>query len=356
MKPFLLMLGAVLLALSVALATTYVVKQGDTLSSIARQFNVSVSDLRRANNLTSDALRAGQTLQIPAPSSSTPPNTPPASTETSSSGAQALLTVKGETPGVSVTHRVSCIPGDPVLVRVKGVLAGAPIVTWGTESLVMTQDRDDWVGVGRELLGTKPKIIALNVNLGAEVIPSTIKLLPDPKLVQNVFMSGSVLSTLTDANRKREYAVLNAAYAKSLTTPKAWTKAFSYPAPPRTISPFGQARLYQKGGDLNFHYGEDMAGKVGDPVRATNDGTVEIAAQYAIRGGLIGINHGAGLVSLYFHQSAILVKVGQRVTRGQIIGRIGATGFVTGPHLHWEMRVRGEATDPKQWANRIFPL
>jgi murein DD-endopeptidase MepM/ murein hydrolase activator NlpD len=355
MKPFLLMIGAMLLALSVALATTYVVKQGDTLSSIARQFNISVSDLRRANNLSSDALRAGQTLQIPTPSAATPPSAPPPKNE-GSRGTQGFVTVKGETPGVSVTHRADCIPGDPVLVRVSGVLAGAPIVTWDTETLVMTQDGDDWAGVGRELLGTKPKIIALKVNLGAEVVTSSIKLLPDPKPVQNVFMSQSVLSTLTDANRKREYAVLNAAYAKSLTTPRAWTKAFLYPAPPRSISPFGQARRYQKGGDLNFHYGEDMAGTVGDPVKATNDGTVEIASQYAIRGGLIGINHGAGVVSLYFHQSAILVKVGQKVTRGQIIGRIGATGFVTGPHLHWEMRVRGEATDPKQWANRIFPL
>jgi murein DD-endopeptidase MepM/ murein hydrolase activator NlpD len=356
MKPFHLMVCAALLALSVALATTYVVKQGDTLSSIARQFNVSLDDLRRANNLISDALRAGQTLQIPAPQSSTPPSALPSNPEASSSGAIKFVTVKGETPGVSVTHRASCIPGDPVLVRVKGVLAGAPLVTWGTENLVMTQDGDDWVGVGRELLGTKPKTIPLKINLGAEVVTSSVKLLPDPKPVQNVFMSQSVLSTLTDANRKREYAVLNAAYAKSLTTPKAWTKAFLYPAPPRSISPFGQARLYQKGGDLNFHYGEDMAGKVGDSVKATNDGTVEIAGQYAIRGGLIGINHGAGLVSLYFHQSAILVKVGQKVTRGQLIGRIGATGFVTGPHLHWEMRVRGEATDPKQWANQIFPL
>ena len=50
-----------------------------------------------------------------------------------------------------------------------------------------------------------------------------------------------------------------------------------------------------------------------------------------------------------------MVAVGQKVTRGEVIGAVGATGFVTGPHLHWEMRVRGEATDPKQWLNKIFP-
>jgi murein DD-endopeptidase MepM/ murein hydrolase activator NlpD len=334
-------------ALGIAIAATYIVKPGDTLSSIARQFNVTIADLKRVNNLTSDELRAGQTLTIPSGSGTTTTNV--------SSGRFKFVTVNGVTPGVSVKHRDSLIPGDPVLIRVSGVIAGEPIVSWGAETLVMTRDGEDWVGVGRELLGTKPKLIPLRVNTGAEIIASSLRLLPDPKAVQNVFMSSQVLSTLTNANREREYAVLNAAHAKSAKTPRVWTKPFAYPAAPRFTSPFGQARLYQRGGELNFHYGEDIAGRTGDPIKAVNDGTVEIAGQYAIRGGLTGINHGAGIVSLYFHQSQILVKVGQKVSRGQVIGRIGATGFVTGPHLHWEMRVRGEATDPRQWVDRLFP-
>ena len=266
------------------------------------------------------------------------------------------VTVRGAVSGAIVSHRARAIPGDPVLVRISDVPAVAPLVTWGSEALVMTRDGEDWVGIGRELLGAKPKVIALRVNLGSEIISSSLKLMPDPQAIQNVFMSKQVLSTLTDKNRNLESSVLNAAHAKSVVTPRVWTKSFIWPVqPPRSVSPFAQARLYERGGQLNFHYGEDMAGKIGAPIRATNDGTVEVAGQYAIRGGLTGINHGAGVVSLYFHQSQILVKVGQKVTRGQVIGRIGATGFVTGPHLHWEMRVRAEATDPRQWADRIFP-
>ena len=333
------------LIVSIALAMSYIVKPGDTLSSIARQFNVSVADLRRVNALTSDALRVGQSLQIP----SSVPNTP-------SSSQGDLVTVRGAVSGAIVSHRARAIPGDPVLVRISDVPAVAPLVTWGSEALVMTRDGEDWVGIGRELLGAKPKVITLRVNLGSEIITSSLKLMPDPQAIQNVFMSKQVLSTLTDKNRNLESSVLNAAHAKSVVTPRVWTKAFIWPVqPPRSVSPFAQARLYERGGQLNFHYGEDMAGKIGAPIRATNDGTVEVAGQYAIRGGLTGINHGAGVVSLYFHQSQILVKVGQKVTRGQVIGRIGATGFVTGPHLHWEMRVRAEATDPRQWADRIFP-
>ena len=347
MKSFVGLLCAAVVIASIALAMSYLVKPGDTLSSIARQFNVSVAELRRVNALTSDALRVGQSLQIP--SSGTALNTP-------SSSQGNLVTVRGAVSGAIVSHRASAIPGDPVLVRVSDIPAVTPLVTWGSEALVMTRDGEDWVGIGRELLGVKPKIIALRVNLGSEIISSSLKLMPDPQAIQNVFMSKQVLSTLTDKNRNLEYSVLNAAHAKSVITQRAWTRAFIWPVlPHRSVSPFAQARLYERGGQLNFHYGEDMAGKSSDPIRATNDGTVEIAGQYAIRGGLTGINHGAGVVSLYFHQSQILVKVGQRVARGQIIGRIGATGFVTGPHLHWEMRVRAEATDPRQWADRIFP-
>ena len=348
MKLLLALVCAALLIVSLAIAANYLVQSGDTLSSIARQFSVSVAELRRVNNLTSDALRVGQSLQIPTRSGST-------SSSTTTSSQPALVTVRGQISNATVSHRATCIPGDPVLVRVSGVPSVTPLVAWGSEELVMTRDGEDWVGVGRELLGVKPKVVALRVNLGSEVIASSIKLMPDPQAIQNVFMSKQVLSTLTDKNRNVEYAVLNAAHAKAIVTPRAWTKAFIWPSPPRSVSPFAQARLYERGGQLNFHYGEDMAGKIGDPIRATNDGIVEIAGQYAIRGGLTGINHGAGVVSLYFHQSQILVKVGQRVVRGQLIGRIGATGFVTGPHLHWEMRVRAEATDPRQWADRIFP-
>lgn len=345
MKALFTLVCAAALIVSIALAMSYLVKPGDTLSSIARQFNVSIAELRRVNALTTDALRVGQSLQIP----SSVPNTP-------SSSQVNLVTVRGAVSGAIVSHRASAIPGDPVLVRVSDIPTVTPLVTWGSESLVMTRDGEDWVGIGRELLGVKPKQVALHINLGSEIISSSLKLMPDPQAIQNVFMSKQVLSTLTDANRNVEYTVLNATYAKSILTPRAWTKTFIWPVlPHRSISPFAQARLYERGGRLNFHYGEDMAGKIGDPIRASNNGTVEIAGQYAIRGGLTGINHGAGVVSLYFHQSQILVKVGQRVLRGQIIGRIGATGFVTGPHLHWEMRVRAEATDPRQWADRIFP-
>ncbi len=339
-KPWLIVF--LLVSSLLALAGSYTVQSGDTLFSIAKQYGISADELKRLNNLTTNEIRVGQVLDVP--------ENPP------SSSRFTLTTVKGIGAGSSLTHRESAIPGDPVLIRLRGVVAGRPVVFWGKEELVMTQDSNDWVGIGRELLGTKPKIVAIQANLGGEVINSSLKLLPDPQAVQNVFMSQAVLSTLTDANRTRERTILDAAHRKSISTPRLWNKTFAYPRPMVFTSPFAQARLYKKDDVVNYHYGLDLAGKMGDPIYATNDGVVEVAGFYPIRGGLSGINHGAGVVSLYFHQSQILVKVGQVVKKGQLIGKVGNTGFSTAPHLHWEMRVRAEATDPKQWANRIFPL
>ncbi len=350
-KPWL----AVLLVVSgvIALASTYTVQSGDTLFSIARTYGISVDELKRLNNLSSNEIRLGQQLEVPDQAVSSQAPVIPAAP---SSSRWKLVTINGIGVGSSLTHREAAIPGDPVLIRLKGVIAGRPIVYWGKEELVMTPDGKDWVGIGRELLGEKTKIIPIQANLGGEVINSSIKLLPDPQAVQNVFMSQSVLSTLTEENRARERSILNAAHKKSESTARLWSTAFVYPRPQVFTSPFAQARFYKKDDLVNYHYGLDLAGKMNDPIYASNDGIVEVAGFYPIRGGLSGINHGAGVVSLYFHQSQILVKVGQRIKKGQLIGKVGNSGFSTGPHLHWEMRVRAEATDPKQWANRIFPL
>jgi murein DD-endopeptidase MepM/ murein hydrolase activator NlpD len=357
-KPILMTWALSLLASSaLVFAAAYTVKAGDTLFSIAKANGVSVEAIKKLNKLSNTELRVGQVLQLPNPVRVGSPSGRSATftTRGASNKTVQMLTVKSVDGRVTISHRATCIPGDPVLIRVRGA-ADMPVVRWGAEKLVMTRDDRDWVGVGRELLGEKPKIVSIRTVVGDETISSSVKLLPDPQRVQNVFMSQEVLSTLTDENRKRELSVLNAAHKKSEITPRQWSKPFLYPRAPTFVSPFAQARYYKKNDQVNYHYGQDMAGRMGDPVYATNDGIVEIVGLYPIRGGLIGINHGAGVVSLYFHLSKFNVKTGQRVARGALIGKVGNTGFSTGPHLHWEMRVRAEATDPKQWANRLFPL
>ncbi len=98
-----------------------------------------------------------------------------------------------------------------------------------------------------------------------------------------------------------------------------------------------------------MHTGMDFRGDTGDPARATADGTVTIAAWQGGYGKMVEIDHGNGLATRYAHLSDIIVKVGQRVRAGHIVGKIGSTGRSTGPHLHYETRVNGEAVDPRKF-------
>ena len=98
-----------------------------------------------------------------------------------------------------------------------------------------------------------------------------------------------------------------------------------------------------------MHTGLDLHGETGDPVRATADGKVTAAGWSGGYGRVVDIDHGNGLSTRYGHLSSIDVRVGQSIRTGQIIGKIGSTGRSTGPHLHYETRVRGEAVDPNKF-------
>lgn len=99
-------------------------------------------------------------------------------------------------------------------------------------------------------------------------------------------------------------------------------------------------------GTAAFHAGVDMPGPLGTPIYATADGIVGRAAWASGYGNLVELQHGQGISTRYGHLSSILVQPGQRVTRGQIIARMGSTGRSTGSHLHYEVRLEGRAVNP----------
>ncbi|MEJ7813444.1 MAG: M23 family metallopeptidase [Gemmatimonadaceae bacterium] len=120
-------------------------------------------------------------------------------------------------------------------------------------------------------------------------------------------------------------------------TPKLWRGSFLRPRASRITSRFGTGREFN-GAVRSSHQGIDFAGKLGEPVRATNRGVVALVGDFHLAGRVVYVDHGAGLVTAYFHLSATEVAVGDTVTRGQVIGRVGQSGRVTGPHLHWAAR------------------
>jgi murein DD-endopeptidase MepM/ murein hydrolase activator NlpD len=127
-------------------------------------------------------------------------------------------------------------------------------------------------------------------------------------------------------------------------TPRLWFRPFRVPRPGRVTSPFGSAREFN-GEVESRHLGTDFAGAVGAPVRAANDGVVALVAEFYLAGNVVYLDHGAGLVTGYFHLSRTAVAVGDTVRQGQLIGRVGRSGRVTGPHLHWIARYGGITVD-----------
>lgn len=177
---------------------------------------------------------------------------------------------------------------------------------------------------------------------------------PLPQEVEELRLSAATLSVITPEGRELEAAAIAAARADP-TDPPRWTEPFVLPIEGRGTSGFARPRRYAAGGPVSFHLGEDIAAPTGTPIRATNDGLVVLAGHYPIKGGLTIVDHGAGVTSRYYHQSAIVVGAGEVVRRGQTIGEVGSTGLSTGPHLHWEMRVDGEPSDPLAWVERSRP-
>jgi murein DD-endopeptidase MepM/ murein hydrolase activator NlpD len=101
-----------------------------------------------------------------------------------------------------------------------------------------------------------------------------------------------------------------------------------------------------------FHEGLDFPAATGTPIYAAGDGMVTAAEQTHDYGNIVKINHGSGLETRYAHTSKILVKVGQRVVKGQEIALVGSTGRSTGPHLHYEIRLNGSPLDPRRYLDR----
>ena len=129
------------------------------------------------------------------------------------------------------------------------------------------------------------------------------------------------------------------------TTGPLGTGQLMRPVPGGVVSPFGP-RLHPVLGYTRIHTGVDLAAGYGEPIRAADTGNVVLAGWNGGYGNCVIIDHGGGMATLYGHQSELAVSVGQRVTRGEVIGYVGSTGMSTGPHLHFEVRINGNPVDP----------
>ena len=160
--------------------------------------------------------------------------------------------------------------------------------------------------------------------------------------------------TLSSKNKnltQKEYAnVYKNVY--SYTNPKTYinTSTFVNPMNSKITSNYGNARIYN-GKTKSYHSGTDFRAKVGTPVYSTNDGKIALIMNRFYLGKVIYIDHGRGAYSYYCHLSKFNVKDGQSIKKGDLIGYSGVTGRITGPHLHYAVRLYNTTVDPLQFSS-----
>lgn len=156
---------------------------------------------------------------------------------------------------------------------------------------------------------------------------------------------GTPPDSATRARMRRESERAREVSRRSHSTPRLWEAPVVHPRPTKITSGFGDGREFN-GEVTSRHMGTDFRGGVGAPVKAAARGVVALVDRFYLGGNVIYIDHGAGLVTAYLHLSEQNVAAGDTVAAGEVIGAVGATGRVTGPHLHWIVRYGAVTVDP----------
>ena len=195
-----------------------------------------------------------------------------------------------------------------------------------------------------------PPLATIIATSGARSVTRVLNVAPRSYQIRSI--SGLPAATVNPppeamAKIEREAALKARAFNSRDETARGFMERFRWPLETvRVTSPWGAVRRLN-GALQRPHYGIDLGGATGTPIFAPASGVVIMAEpDMHFEGGIIAIDHGQGLVSIYLHQSRLIASVGQRVVAGTQIGAIGAKGRATGPHLCWRLRWRGRQLDP----------
>ncbi len=220
------------------------------------------------------------------------------------------------------------LAGEPLHFRGGKALAAVPLSATDSTTVRTLSIRWDGAVVG----DTAYVPVALRKTPSNEQVRAAERFTPPPD---------SALQVRIDHERE----LSREAGRRAHDVPRLWKAAFIRPRTARITSVFGSGRQVN-GVWRSRHSGLDLAGRKGAPVRASNRGIVALVGDFFYGGISVYVHHGDGLMTVYYHLSRALVAVGDTVERGQIIGRVGATGRVTGPHLHWQAQYGAVPFDP----------
>jgi murein DD-endopeptidase MepM/ murein hydrolase activator NlpD len=243
------------------------------------------------------------------------------------------------------------VPTDNPQASVTGVLLQRNIrffpVTDGRFAGIIGLDMQD-------PLGTQKLTITVQGTEKTEQLTYPIEIMKETYSVQHLKLPKNKvdLDSNTLKRVRREQKEMADAFHHIGTQP-LWEGAFLEPTKGRVTGRFGSRRVIN-GQHKRPHSGEDIAAPQGTPVLAINKGTVVATVDHFFSGKGVIIDHGVGLFSMYFHLSEIDVQPGQALNKGDALGKVGATGRATGPHLHWGVRLNGARVNP--YALTALPL
>lgn len=244
------------------------------------------------------------------------------------------------------------VPGGVAVIDLGSASQPAPNARLGEQPLAVVKDQGRWFALLGIPLDTLPGEMEIAVASGSTASIKTvsigIKNYPEQRL--SIKDKRKVEPNPDDLARiAREKEVTEA--VKRRFSSNAPATDFLLPASGPLSSRFGLRRIFN-GQPRNPHAGLDVAVGSGAPIRAPADGIVANTGDYFFNGNTVFVDHGQGLISAYMHLSRIDVRPGQTVKKGELLGAVGATGRVTGPHLHWAVILNSTPVDPELFLPR----
>ncbi len=239
------------------------------------------------------------------------------------------------------------VPGGILVVPLGSASSEAPVVTYDGKRVLTLKDEGQWKAVVGLPLATKPGPVNIDIEApGAAMQTRTFAVLDKKYVEQRLKVKPSQVDLAPEdaARVESEQKRIRGALDTFSEAPPATLSLRSPVAGPRSSS-FGLRRFFN-GQPRAPHSGMDIAAATGTPILAPADGVVLDTGEFFFNGGTVFLDHGGGFVTMYCHLSAWDVKPGDRVKAGQAFAKVGATGRVTGPHLHFGVTLNGAMVDP----------
>lgn len=374
---------------------------GDTLFTIARQYNTAVEELLAVNQAINpfQQIPIGQRVTVVSRTGSTTPQPPPVGLPHLVQPGDTMLTIaaqhdllplqiarangldyptylyQGQRLRIPVGERVyRDLPGSwvdlvvrPLPVRsgqtlsiyVENMAEGQPEGQLAGQTLHFSPHQEGYVALIGFDAFAEPGDYLLELT-GTDTphwsaLSQPITLLPGDFGTELINVPADQAALLEPSIRENEDAFLDTIYTQ-FEPEQLWDGLFQVPVTNTIVtSPYGNSRSYNGGPFEIFHTGVDFGGTIGTPILAPAAGVVVYTGNLELRGRVVVINHGRGVMTAYFHLSDIFVAEGDVVTQGQTVAAGGNTGLSTGPHLHWDLRIMGTAVNPLQWTETTFP-